>query len=72
MENLTTYGNIKQNIVAVNMVTVYEKDLNNLENENKELKNRIIELKKDITFLRTLIFKQIKTEENLRNKKNLK
>jgi len=60
MENLTTYGNIKQNIVAVNMVTVYEKDLNNLENENKELKNRIIELKKVITFLRTLIFKQIK------------
>jgi len=43
-------------------------DFNNLQNENKELKNRIIELQKDITFLRTLIFKQNKKILNKINK----
>jgi predicted RNase H-like nuclease (RuvC/YqgF family) len=53
-----------------NIVALYEHDLKTLQNENKELKNRIIELKKDVTFLRTLLFKQMKTEEYLRSRNN--
>jgi len=51
-----------------NTLFVHHNDFNNLQNENKELKNRIIELQKDITFLRTLIFKQNKKILNKINK----
>jgi hypothetical protein len=51
-----------------NMLFVHYNDFNNLQNENKELKNKIIELQKDKNFLRTLIFK--KNKQNKQNKQN--
>jgi len=50
MENFPSESSLYLKIPNItysqNMLFITENDLNNLKNENKELKNRIIELKK--------------------------